>query len=62
MRLSISKSKNATSLYVIQSIYENGKRSSFFSQVFKTRGISQLSADTARMYLVEKNSSYEGNI
>ena len=27
MRLSISKSKNATSLYVIQSIYENGKRS-----------------------------------
>lgn len=28
MRLSISKSKNATSLYVIQSVYENGKRSS----------------------------------
>lgn len=27
MRLSISKSKNATSLYVIQSVYENGKRS-----------------------------------
>lgn len=27
MRLSISKSKNATSLYVIQSFYENGKRS-----------------------------------
>ncbi len=27
MRLSISKSKNATSLYIIQSIYENGKRS-----------------------------------
>lgn len=27
MRLSISKSKNATSLYVIKSIYENGKRS-----------------------------------
>lgn len=27
MRLSISKSKNATSLYVIQSIYENGMRS-----------------------------------
>lgn len=27
MRLSISKSKNATSLYVIQSIYDNGKRS-----------------------------------
>lgn len=35
---------------------------SFFSQVFKTQGISQLSADTARMYLVEKNSSYEVNI
>jgi len=27
VRLSISKSKNATSLYVIQSVYENGKRS-----------------------------------
>ena len=27
MRLSISTSKNATSLYVIQSVYENGKRS-----------------------------------
>ena len=27
MRLSISKSKNATSFYVIQSFYENGKRS-----------------------------------
>ena len=27
MRLSISKSKNSTSLYVIQSVYENGKRS-----------------------------------
>jgi len=27
MRLSISKSKNATSLYVIQSVYENGRRS-----------------------------------
>lgn len=27
MRLSISKSKNATSLYVIKSIYDNGKRS-----------------------------------
>ncbi|WP_206811962.1 IS1634 family transposase, partial [Paradesulfitobacterium ferrireducens] len=27
MRLSISKSKNATSLYAIQSVYENGKRS-----------------------------------
>lgn len=27
MRLSISKSKNATSLYVIQSVYKNGKRS-----------------------------------
>ena len=27
MRLSISKSKNATSLYVIKSVYENGKRS-----------------------------------
>ena len=27
MRLSISKSKNATSLYVIQSVYEKGKRS-----------------------------------
>lgn len=27
MRLSMSKSKNATSLYVIKSIYENGKRS-----------------------------------
>ena len=27
MRLSVSKSKNATSLYVIQSVYENGKRS-----------------------------------
>jgi transposase len=27
MRLSVSKSKNATSLYVIQSVYENGRRS-----------------------------------
>lgn len=27
MRLSVSRSKNATSLYVIQSVYENGKRS-----------------------------------
>jgi len=27
MRLSISRSKNATSLYVIQSVYENGRRS-----------------------------------
>lgn len=27
MRLSVSKSKNSTSLYVIQSIYENGRRS-----------------------------------
>ena len=25
MRLSISKSKNSTSLYVIKSVYENGK-------------------------------------
>lgn len=28
MRLSISKSKNSTSLYVIKSTYENGIRSS----------------------------------
>ena len=27
MRLSISKSKNSTSLYVIKSIYENGRHS-----------------------------------
>ncbi|MCL5992613.1 MAG: transposase, partial [Firmicutes bacterium] len=26
MRLSVSKSKNSTSLYVIQSIYDKGKR------------------------------------
>ena len=28
MRLSVSKSKNSTSLYVIKSTYENGVRSS----------------------------------
>lgn len=31
---------------------------SFFSQVFKTQGIAQLSADTTHMYLVEMNSSF----
>lgn len=31
---------------------------SFFSQVFKTDGIAQLSTDTAHMYLVETDSSF----
>jgi hypothetical protein len=36
----------------------NVNTDSFFSQVFKTKGKAQLSADTAHMYLVEKNSSF----
>lgn len=56
MRLSISKSKNATSLYVIQSIYENGKRST--RVVEKLGTLAELQQKLNRQDPIEWAKSY----